>query len=57
MEGWKENNLPAKKNVTPSKGAKESESQERMMMETLEGNSRRMERGNLKRLARRRVRE
>ena len=43
MEGWKGNNLPAKKTVTPNGSLKESENQEMMVMETLEDNSRRME--------------
>ena len=43
MEGWKANNLQAKKVVKPKESTKDAEDEEMKVMETMEDNSRRMD--------------
>ena len=43
MEGWKANNLPAKKVVKPKESTKDAEDEEMKVMETMKDTSRRIE--------------
>ena len=43
MEGWKANNLPAKKVLKPKESTKDAEDEEMKVIEIMEDNSRRMD--------------